>query len=289
MTDKDQKKDKDSVTGIETTGHEWDGIRELNNPAPRWWLWVFYVTIIWAIGYWVFYPTWPTIENATKGRLGWTEYKQLAAGQEEIHQRQIKFIDRIKTVSLQEISRDPELYEFAKHGGEVAFKNNCTACHGTGAAGGKGYPNLNDDDWLWGGRVEDIYTTISYGIRSGDDNTHLSMMPAFGTDGLLKPDEISDVAGHVLSLSGKARPNENGVRIFQQQCSACHGKEGRGDPSVGAPNLTDAIWLYGGDKNSIVYTITHARNSVMPHWQDKLGDTTIKELAIYVHSLGGGK
>ena len=284
-----ENKEKDSVSGVETTGHEWEGIQELNNPAPRWWLWVFYVTIIWAVGYWVFYPAWPTLKNATQGTLGWTEYKQLTASQEEIHQRQIKFADVIKVASLNDVSKSQELYEFARRGGEVAFKNNCTGCHGADATGHKGYPNLNDDDWLWGGKLEDIYTTISYGIRSGDDKAHISTMPAFGTDKLLGPEQISDVADHVLSLSGKAKPNDNGSKIFQQQCASCHGLDGKGNQAVGAPNLTDAIWLYGGDKDSVVYTITHARNSVMPHWQDKLGDTTVKELAIYIHSLGGGK
>lgn len=284
-----EHKDKDDITGVDTTGHEWDGIKELNNPAPRWWLWVFYVCIIWAVGYWVFYPAWPTIKNATRGTLGWTEYKQLAASQEEIHQRQGQFIDIIETASLEDILKDPKFYEFARSGGEVVFKNNCTACHGTGAAGGKGYPNLNDDDWLWGGKLEDIYATINYGIRSEHDKTRVSTMPAFGTDNLLKQDEVSDVADHVLSLSGGAKPNEKGAKIFEQQCAVCHGKEGKGNRDIGAPNLADAIWLYGRDKDSIVYTINHARNSVMPYWKNQLSDTAIKELAIYVHSLGGGE
>lgn len=283
------KKEKDSVTGIETTGHEWDGLKELNNPAPRWWLWVFYVTIVWSVGYWVVYPAWPTLENATQGRYGWTQYGQLAEKQAEIAVLHEKYAVRFKTASLEEIKNDPELFEYAYQGGQVAFKNNCAACHGTGAAGGNGYPNLNDDDWLWGGKLDDVYNTVRYGIRSGHEEARYSMMPAFGTEGLLSKADISAVADHVLSLSGRAQPDARGAAIFAEQCAACHGVAGTGDRSFGAPNLADALWLYGGDKSDIVNTVSRARNSVMPNWNEKLPDATIKQLAIYVHSLGGGE
>ena len=163
----DLKKEKDPVSGVETTGHEWDGLKELNNPAPRWWLWVFIVTVIWSVGYWVVYPAWPTISGATKGKWQWTEYKELKNAQDEIAQRRSKYAERFHTASLEQANSDPELYEFARVAGAAAFKENCAACHGTGAAGGRGYPNLNDDDWLWGGTLEKIHETIRVGVNSG--------------------------------------------------------------------------------------------------------------------------
>ena len=279
--------DKDEISGIETTGHEWDGIKELNNPAPRWWLWVFFVTIIWAVGYWVVYPAWPTLSGNTKGSLGWTSHKKLAAEQQEIIERRGVFAEKIKTHSVQEIEKDPELYAFAVAGGKTMFRENCSACHGTGAQGGRGYPNLNDDDWLWGGSLDDIYTTIKHGVRSSHDETKMSQMPPFGD--MLKPEEVDAVAEHVLSLSGKGKDSAQGQAIFKQNCSSCHGDDGRGKREYGAPNLADAIWLYGGDKASIVSQIRNPRSGVMPTWEGRMSDETIKALTIYVHSLGGGE
>ncbi len=281
------KKEIDQHSGVETTGHEWDGIKELNNPAPRWWLWVFFVTCIWAFGYWVVYPAWPTPSGNTKGNANWTSYKKLKAEQAEITELRGAFSNRIKTSSLQEIQSDPDLYAFAVAGGKTMFKENCAACHGTGAQGGRGYPNLNDDDWLWGGTLDDIYHTIKVGIRSNHEETRTSQMPAFKD--ILKPAEISMVADHVLSLSGKKDDTPEGAAIFKQNCSSCHGDTGHGGRQFGAPNLADAIWLYGGDKTSIVAQISNPRHGVMPTWESRLPDETIKQLAIYVHSLGGGE
>ena len=289
MADPNKPKEIDAHSGVETTGHDWDGIKELNNPAPRWWLWVFFICCVWAVGYWVLYPAWPTLSGNTAGSLGWTSHKKLAEEQGEIIARRGQFAQQIKGASLQEIKANPELYNFAVAGGRTVFKENCAACHGTGAQGGKGYPNLNDDDWLWGGTLDDIYTTIRYGIRSGHEKTRFSQMPAFGRDGILKPEEISDVADFVLSLSTHQGGNEKSAAIFKQNCAACHGDEGKGGRSVGAPNLTDAIWLYGGDKVSIAQQVSNPRHGVMPTWEARLPDETIKQLAIYVHSLGGGE
>ncbi len=279
--------DKDEISGIETTGHEWDGIKELNNPAPRWWLWVFFVTIIWAFAYWAVYPAWPTLSGNTKGSLEWTSHKKLAAEQQEITERRGVFAEKIKTHSVQEIEKDQELYAFTVAGGRTMFRENCSACHGTGAQGGRGYPNLNDDDWLWGGRLDDIYTTIKHGVRSSHDQTKMSQMPPFGD--MLKPEEVDAVAEHVLSLSGKGKDSLQGQAIFKQNCSSCHGDDGRGKREFGAPNLADAIWLYGGDKVSIVSQILNPRSGVMPTWEGRMSDETIKALTIYVHSLGGGE
>lgn len=281
------KKDIDKHSGVETTGHEWDGIKELNLPAPRWWLIVFAICCIWAVGYWVVYPAWPTLLGNTKGMKGWTSHKKLAEEQAEILERRGEFAAKIKTHSLEEIQKDPELYAFAIAGGKTMFKENCAACHGTGAAGGRGYPNLNDDDWLWGGDLQSIYNTLKVGIRSTHDETRISQMPAFG--GILKKEEIEQVADYVLSLSGGAVISEAGATTFKQNCASCHGETGQGGREFGAPNLADAIWLYGNDKVSIVHQITNPRHGVMPTWATRLPDETIKQLTIYVHSLGGGE
>ena len=283
------KNNIDPVTGVETTHHEWDGIEELNNPAPRWWLWVFFLTFLWSIWYWVVYPAWPTPEDHTKGQYEWTQYKQLNEKQKEIVAVKEAYAKEFSTYEINEVQNHVKVYNFALAGGEIAFKNNCATCHGSGAAGNDIYPNLNDDDWLWGGSLDDIYTTIKYGIRSGHDETRFSQMPAFKKDGILSAEEVEAVASHVLSLSGRGIDDVQGAEIFAEQCVACHGEAGQGNRDIGAPNLADAIWLYGAGHHEIIKTISYARNGLMPHWVDRLDDDTIKQLAIYVHSLGGGE
>lgn len=289
-------KEIDFVSGVETTGHEWDGLKELNNPAPRWWLWVFYITVIWSVWYWVVYPSWPVPGGATEGAYGWTQYKKLAAEQQEIVERQAAYLGRFKGASFEQILNDSELYAFGVAGGAIAFKDNCATCHGSGGAGGKGYPNLNDDDWLWGGEIDAIYQTLLYGIRSEHEDTRVSEMPAFGKGGLLKAQEIEHAVDYVLSLSGDADVQgehggnaEAGREIFAKNCASCHGEDGRGLREFGAPNLADQLWLYGGDRASVFKTIFNGRNGVMPHWSGRLDPQTIRQLAIYVHELGGGE
>jgi cytochrome c oxidase cbb3-type subunit III len=283
----------DAISGIETTGHEWDGLKELDNPAPRWWLIVWLITIIFAIGYWVVYPAWPTLEGHTKGLFGWTQFSKLKADQAEINARQGAYLTKFNAMSFEQVKADPGVYEFARAGGAVVFKENCAACHGTGGEGRKGYPNLNDDDWLFGGKIDEIYRTIQVGSRSTDPDTHQTLMPAFGA-GLLKPDEIEDVASYVIQLpKGKpANPSAqwtHGEALFATNCTSCHGEGGIGNRTMGAPRLNDAIWLYGGDSASVVETITHARAGVMPTWKHRLSDENQRMAALYVHSLGGGE
>jgi len=286
----------DEATGIETVGHEWDGIEELNNPLPRWWIWTFYLTIVFAIGYCIAYPALPLLNKATQGVLGWTSRGQLADSLAEQKVDRAAAVAGLADMPIEQLQAHPKLLNAAIAGGAAAFKVNCIQCHGAGAGGIQGkYPNLSDDDWLWGGDLKAIQTTITHGIRQpGDKETRYSAMPAFGRDGLLTPAQIDAVAGYVLSLSGKGRANAAGAKVFADNCAVCHGADGKGMRSQGAPNLTDAIWLYSSKpgtitKAEIADIVTNARNSVMPAWGNRLDPVTIKMLAAYVHSLGGGE
>ena len=276
----------------DTTGHEWDGIRELNNPLPKWWLYTFYACVVWAIGYWLLMPAWPLVSSYTKGWLGYSQRETVAEELDQAKAGKAAFRQQIAASDLAAIKADPELLNFALAGGEAAFGDNCAPCHGRGAQGAFGYPNLRDDSWLWGGSLDAIHQTITHGIRANDAETRTSQMPAFGRMGLLDATQVNDAAEFVLSLSGRADDNEaaaRGAKIFADNCSPCHGKDGKGNQALGAPDLTDQLWLYGGDKATIAETVINARNGVMPAWGGRLDPETIKELAVYVHSLGGGQ
>jgi cytochrome c oxidase cbb3-type subunit 3 len=282
----------DEFSGIETTGHEWDGIRELDNPLPNWWRWILWGTVVWAIGYWIAMPAWPLISSYTKGLLGYSTRAELAEEIDAARAAQQASLDKLAAASLEQVRTDSELLQFALAGGRSAFAVNCSQCHGSGAQGFTGYPNLNDDEWLWGGTVEDIQTTITHGIRNADDeDARQSEMPAFLRDEILDKDQVNDVAEYVLSLSGQASDSDaaaRGQEIFMENCAACHGEDGGGNTDLGAPALNNDIWLYGGDKATIVKTVSESRGGVMPAWGRILDEVTIKKLAIYVHSLGGG-
>lgn len=289
MTEPKKTPERDEITGIETTGHEWDGLKELNTPMPRWWLWVFLLTIVWSVGYWVVYPAWPTISGNTKGRMGWTQHTQLKEQQREIAQVRGEYLARLHVASFDEIRNDPELYNYAVAAGASMFKDNCATCHGSGGEGGHGYPNLNDDDWLWGGTVEAIYITLKHGARSEHNETRDSMMPEFS--GVLTRDQILAVSRYVVSLSDakNGKVTAEGAALFQENCAVCHSNDGKGKRDIGAPNLTDAIALYGSDLQSVVNQVSHPRHGKMPDWSTRLDDDTLRELSIYVHSLGGGE
>lgn len=287
------EKDVDQLSGVETTGHEWNGIKELNNPLPLWWLYTFYACVIWALLYTVAYPAWPMISSATGGVLGYSSrvdvMEDIAAAKAE----QAVYVDRIAAADVADIPGDAELMQFSLAGGAAVFRTYCSQCHGSGAAGGVGYPNLNDDDWIWGGDVEAIHQTIAHGIRSTeDDDSRFSDMPAFGKDEILEKEEIAAVVEHVLSLSGRehdAAMAEEGAVVFEDNCAACHMEDGTGNVDLGAPNLVDAIWLYGGSREAITYTVVNSRAGMMPAWLGRLSDAQVKQVAVYVHALGGGE
>ncbi len=285
-------KEIDSLTGTSTTGHEWDGIKELDTPMPRWWQYTFYGTIVFAIGYMIAYPAWPLISSATTGVLGYSSRAELHRSVATAAEANREILARIAEAPLEDILADSEMARFASAGGDSAFKVNCSQCHGTGASGAPGYPNLNDDSWIWGGTIDDIYHTIAHGVRSPTDaDTRFGDMPNFGTDGLLDRASIREVSAYVASLSGLEGgvETEEGAQIFMDNCSGCHGEDARGMVELGAPDLTDALWLYEGSLASIEAQVTHARHGVMPAWSEKLDDVTIKQLAVYVHGLGGGQ
>ncbi|HSR72240.1 MAG TPA: cytochrome-c oxidase, cbb3-type subunit III [Kiloniellales bacterium] len=287
-----RERETDEITGTETTGHEWDGIKELNTPLPRWWLWTFYATVVWAIGYWIVMPAWPLISGYTPGLLGYTNRAAVADRMAEAEAARADVLSQIAELPPEEIAADARLREFAMAGGDSAFAVNCSQCHGQGAAGFPGYPNLNDDAWLWGGTLPDIVQTVRYGIRSDHEETRLGDMPAFLRDGILERDQVEDVVEYVLSLSGRAEDPaaaERGAAVFAEQCAACHMEDATGSTDLGAPNLTDTIWLYGGDRATITETVANGRAGVMPAWIGRLSEATIKQVAIYVHSLGGGQ
>lgn len=284
-------KDIDEVTGVATTGHDWDGIKELDNPMPRWWVWTFYATIVWGLAYTIAYPAWPLISTATTGLLGYSSRADVKSELAAAEAAKSDYIAAVGAKSVGEILADGNLRNFAAAAGAAAFKVNCVQCHGSGAQGSAGYPNLNDDVWLWGGSIEDIHRTIAHGIRfASDADTRSAEMPAFGD--ILEPRQITEVANFVASLSGLAHEADGvsaGREVFAKNCVACHGDDGKGNRELGAPDLTDAIWLYGSSPAEIATQIRAPRHGVMPAWAGRLADTTIKELAIYVHSLGGGE
>ena len=284
-------KDIDHVTGTDTTGHEWDGIKELNNPLPRWWLWTFYITIVWGIGYTVAYPAWPLINGATAGVLKQSTRAEVAADIQRFEDANAEISAQLASADLSTLATNEELSRFATSAGGAVFRNNCSQCHGSGAAGAVGYPNLLDDDWLWGGDFESIAYTIRHGIRNEEDwDARYSQMTAF--DDIFSNEEVDQVVQYVRQISGQehdAALAGEGAGLFADNCAACHGDDGAGNRDLGAPNLTDAIWLYGGSEDALEYTVRFARFGVMPPWGERLTEAEIKAVTAYVHQLGGGE
>lgn len=285
----DRKIDKE--TGVETTGHSWDGIEELNNPLPRWWLWTLYLTIVWAVGYVIAYPAWPMISGATTGVLGWSTRANVAADIAAHQDQNAPLVTALLAADMTTLPENNDLNRYAIARGGSVFRAQCSQCHGSGAAGAKGYPNLLDNDWLWGGSMADIIHTVKHGVRNEtDDDARWSQMPAFGD--ILERDEIAATVEYVISLSN---PNNDsalalaGETVFADNCASCHGDAGLGDIDLGAPNIADAIWLYGGDRDTLTDTIKNARFGVMPAWGSRLTEADVRAVSAYVHALGGGE
>lgn len=286
-------KKQDDDLDYETTGHEWDGIKEYNKPLPRWWLWTFYATIVWAVLYTIAYPAWPGIREATPGLLGYSTRAEVVDEIARFEDANSAINAQLASVELTEIVNDPDLNQYAQNAGAAVFRSWCSQCHGSGAAGvqASGYPNLLDDDWLWGGDIEAIHATIAHGIRNEEDpDARWSQMPAFAD--ILAEEEVTQVVNYVMSLSGEPQDASMvaaGETVYLDNCAACHMDDGTGDRWQGAPNLTDAIWLYGGDYDTLMETVNYSRFGVMPPWTDRLSEAEIRAVATYVHGLGGGE
>ncbi|MBI1774019.1 MAG: cytochrome-c oxidase, cbb3-type subunit III [Proteobacteria bacterium] len=287
------KIEKDTFTGKDTTGHEWDGVKELNTPLPKWWVYTFYATVLWALVWFALYPSWPGIHSYFPGLVGYSTRGELDQRIAAAAERRAPMLGRIRTTDLQKIRADADLLNLSLAGGRVAFAENCVPCHQAGGAGTKGFPNLADDIWIWGGSPEEIHRTVAYGVRNANSESHQSQMPRFGLDKILSAAEIDDATDFVLSLSRAgnvpADKIQRGNKLFADNCAACHGDKGTGNKELGAPNLTAGIWLYGGDKASIAETISTGRGGSMPAWSERLDPAIVKMLAIYVHALGGGQ
>ena len=286
------KKEVDDVSGTQTTGHDWDGIKELDTPTPRWWLVIFYATIVWAVGYWIVYPAWPGISSYTHGLWNHSQRDEVTTDVAALKSARAGREQALANASLADIQNSPDLLQFAMAEGKAAFGDNCAPCHGAGGQGARGYPNLNDDVWLWGGKLTDIQHTITVGVRSTSADTRQSQMPAFGRDGIIKPAQVDDLTEYVVHLSGRAadaRAVRRAIPLFADNCAACHGPEGKGNRSFGAPNLTDNEWEYGPARDDIHDQIWNGHGGVMPTWSGRLSPEEIKAVAVYVHNLGGGE
>ncbi len=286
------KRPKPPAAPVETTGHEWDGIRELDTPLPRWWLIVWYITILFSIGYWIAMPAWPGLKGYTHGLLHRSDRAEVVKALDDLSVQRGLLGKKLLTADLKAIEADPELQSYAMAAGQAAFGDNCATCHGAGGAGAAGYPNLRDDVWLWGGGLEDIHRTIQHGVRSGRPDARVSMMPAFGRDGVLKSGEINDLTAYVTALSRRPADRaavRRAAPIYAQQCVVCHGPAGKGVQAMGAPDLTDQDWLYGSSPSAIQQQIWNGQGGVMPAWQGRFSEETIKALAVYVHVNAGGR
>lgn len=273
-----------------TTGHEWDGLREFDNPLPRWWLWIFYGCIAFAIGYWVLMPAWPGINGYTRGTLGQSDRADVVRELAALKLQRAGMMNKLAGASLEQIEQDPDLQNFALNVGQSVFGDNCATCHGQGGIGRPGYANLRDDIWLWGGSLQDILKTITVGVRSDHPDTRMSAMPAFGRDGILTAAQVNDLTEYVVALSRRPA-NAAAVRragqVFADNCASCHGAQGLGNQQVGAPNLTDRDWLYGGEREAIRGQIQNGRGGVMPAWGARFDEPTLKALAVYIHANSG--
>lgn len=281
--------ERDPHTGILTTGHEWSGITELNTPIPRAVKFSYGLTFAVALIMWVLLPAWPLVTTYTPGLLGYSQGGFVQDQLAEAETQRADWENRIAKLDLNNDADDPEARAIALKTGKTLYMDNCAVCHGTEARGQPYFPNLTDGAWLWGGTAEDIHETLRVGINSEHDETRLSQMPGFGRDQILERTDIRTLVTYVRHLAGleqaEAGALEVGETLFGENCAACHGEDARGDPTLGAPNLTDGIWISGGDRDTIYRTAFNGQMGHMPHWDDRLSPVQLKILALYVRNL----
>ena len=285
---------KDHKTNTYTTGHKWDhNLEELDNDIPRWWLLTFFLCIAVALLYVVLYPSFPTHKSFFTGLLGYDSADEFAKQQEDIAQANATKNQQLQQLAFADIIADKALYTYAVRGGEALFQENCAPCHGQNGMGREGgYPVLADDDWIWGGSLKQIEQTITYGVRINEKGRQ-SMMPAFGRDELLTPEEIRQVTYYVRNITmevKEATPEQLalGEKIYAQNCASCHSADGihaGGGKAFGAPALNDAIWLYGNNQQAVYNQIYNPKLGAMPSWIDRLNAEKVKMLTLYVYQL----
>jgi cytochrome c oxidase cbb3-type subunit 3 len=281
-------RERDPLTGHQTTGHEWDGITELNTRVPRAVWWFIGITHVWALLIWILFPAWPLIHTYTKGILGIDQQERVEKDVRALRLARADWVDAIERRSFDEIRADPQLMDVVSKTGPVLFADNCSGCHGAQAQGGPGFPSLTDRAWLWGGDDETILETLRVGINSQHPETRVSQMLAFGRQGILASQDIRAVAAYVMSLSGtQVDPDLRaaGKAIFAENCTSCHGEDAKGLQEMGAPDLTDAFWLYGGDAQSIFRTVHGGRQGWMPSWEGRLSLADRKILTLYIQQV----
>lgn len=284
--------ERDPHTGQVTTGHEWNGIKELNSPVPRI-VWICLIgTFLFSLVYWVLMPAWPIGVTYTKGLLGIDERDVVMSKVEQARAARETWAAQLREADYAAVQADDDLMLIVREAGHPLFQDNCAVCHGTKGTGSKGFPDLTANAWLWGGDPETIAETIRVGINSGHDETRISQMMAFGRDGMLNREEILAVTTYLQGLSNPALAAdtdpavlETGSTVFADNCAACHGDNAEGIPEMGAPNLADNVWIYGDDRQSIFETIWHGRQGHMPHWEGRLNDLDRKILTLYVLDL----
>lgn len=283
----------DPVTGRHTTGHEWDGLKELNTPLPKWWFWTFVATIVWGIGYAVVYPSVSWFNTYFPGVIGYSQRDVVTADIKVLEAQRAVVMEKLKAVPLAEVKKDEALLVVALAAGRIAFAENCQGCHGAGGEGRPGFPALAGDAWIWGGSLEAIQQTVTYGIRNAHPESRVSAMPRYGLDGLLKPDEIDQVTDYVMALYRPTAPALPGVAkgevVYAENCASCHGDKGQGNRELGGPALRSGVHLYGDTRAAVRAQIVNPRMGVMPPWNTRLDEATIRAVTLYVHGLGGGE
>lgn len=293
MSEHNAAGEKDSVTGRHTTGHEWDGLKELNTPLPKWWFWTFVATVVWGIGYAIAYPSVPWINTYFPGVLGYSQRNVVTGEVKALEAQRAGVMQKLKAMPLEEVKKDEALYAVAMTAGRVTFAENCRACHGAGGEGRPGYPALAGDAWIWGGKLADIRQSIVYGIRSGHPEARMSQMPKFGADGILKAEEIDQVSDYVMAFYKPGAPAlpgaAKGETVYAENCAVCHGDKGEGKRELGAPALRSSVHLYGDTRAAVRAQIVNPKQGVMPAWNARLDEATIRAVTLYVHGLGGGE